>query len=119
MCSSGSNGDAGSCVEAGQHSLSSQVSYVQCVLHSLVKEGVNDESAPLTANSCVRRPACMSALSCPLRHCSTKAHHAHNVSLTFLPPERISSPPVTAKWKQQRKRIGVIERSLFAIQGAC
>ena len=47
MCSSGSNGDAGSCVEAGQHSKSSQVSYVQCVLHSLVK-GVNDENAPLT-----------------------------------------------------------------------
>ena len=48
-----------------------------------------------TANSCVRRPARMSVLSWPLRHCSTKAHHARNV--TFLPPERISrvhpSPP--------------------------
>ena len=45
MCSSGSNGDAGSCVEAGQHSLSNQVSCAVCdeCVHSLVK-GVNDES---------------------------------------------------------------------------
>ena len=103
MCSSGSNGDA------GKHMVYSTKFDVQCAFPCK-----RSECRKCTANSCVRRPARMSVLSCHLRHCSTKAHHARNVG--FLPTERISrvhpSPP-------SGNHIRVTEHSLFAIQGAC